>query len=704
MPPKDLRAYFRAVSKEDHEQHTATGFQELRELDHGARFEEERKRKADHERELARQRKRRERERKANPVPTRVVSNAGSSTAQAISLDSDTDSGDASDESETTRELRLDPRSPDTAAAEAEAAAAAAQSLVATSSARSLAAASSMVSATSTDSTQSAKKTNWVRYFDIIDEAARKVRWKSTRAIAQQLKIASPEVFEKLAHSTINTWLAPDRKSWSDDFIERVDRYRALTGVVTRSHTFKDYPELDEAIASQLRGYRADGVPVCSAVARAVIIKHVTEKAPQLLTGPFPSDAFVFRYLKKVLRWSYRAGTRPFRTKREGWEIQCREVIHRIVLTMEGNSIPPSLVINGDQAGVELFPTGNRSWNPTGAKQVDIAGLDDKKYYTLMVSSAMDGTFLPFQAVFAGTTARSLPRDCTPATSKGILFSHGGNNHWSDHNTTVQWVEEVIVPYIERVKARDNLPAHQPAILYIDCWGSHRDPKFTGWLMEKYPQIIIRFVPGGCTGDVQPADVGLQRLVKHEISRRFSTWFARAMSNLEPNDIQGFKALTQIGSLRDQVPSLLSHTYDVFCNKRNLVQLAWRKSKIDDLDLGAEYCLSQAGIAAAKAYQAMNPRFSDTLSRAAPPPKPFFPISGKHKPSTTASSGMKTTEVDGIKTADVDGTHEDEIEQQQDDISMPIDTVGDAIFNVDRHGLIMEPDGSLQASINDEAV
>ncbi|KAF9520801.1 hypothetical protein BS47DRAFT_1255428, partial [Hydnum rufescens UP504] len=59
------------------------------------------------------------------------------------------------------------------------------------------------------------------------------------------------------------------------------------------------------------------------------------------------------------------------------------------------------------------------------------------------------------------------------------------------------------------------LSSHQKAILFIDAWSVHQLDEFMGWMKQNYPYIKVTFVPAGCTGKLQPADVGLQCVIKH---------------------------------------------------------------------------------------------------------------------------------------------------------------------------------------------
>lgn len=49
------------------------------------------------------------------------------------------------------------------------------------------------------------------------------------------------------------------------------------------------------------------------------------------------------------------------------------------------------------------------TWSQTGAKQVGMVGMDEKRAFTLVVGVTADGSLLPFQAVFVGKTMASVP-------------------------------------------------------------------------------------------------------------------------------------------------------------------------------------------------------------------------------------------------------------------------------------------------------
>jgi hypothetical protein len=89
--------------------------------------------------------------------------------------------------------------------------------------------------------------------------------------------------------------------------------------------------------------------------------------------------------------------------------------------------------VNSDQTGAQYSAGGQETYAPIGSKQVEVIGKDEKRSSTLMVGISMSGEVLPFQAVYAGTTNRSLPTSSAPNYTKAtqelkFLFESSGSD------------------------------------------------------------------------------------------------------------------------------------------------------------------------------------------------------------------------------------------------------------------------------------
>ena len=90
------------------------------------------------------------------------------------------------------------------------------------------------------------------------------------------------------------------------------------------------------------------------------------------------------------------------------------------------HKIPPELVINWDQAGVNLIPSQNWTMEQQGSSRVEIAGINDKRQVTLTLAGSMSGELLPVQLLYQGKMTRCHPYYSYPP---GFDVWHTPN-HW----------------------------------------------------------------------------------------------------------------------------------------------------------------------------------------------------------------------------------------------------------------------------------
>ena len=79
-------------------------------------------------------------------------------------------------------------------------------------------------------------------------------------------------------------------------------------------------------------------------------------------------------------------------------------------------------------------------------------------------------------------------------------------------------VDKIIVPYFNKKKRELGLLDLQDALWKIDCWSVHKSAEFWTWMKKAHKNIIVLFVPGGCTDIWQPLDVEIQQCaLKHSL-------------------------------------------------------------------------------------------------------------------------------------------------------------------------------------------
>jgi hypothetical protein len=260
-------------------------------------------------------------------------------------------------------------------------------------------------------------------------------------------------------------------------------------------------------------------------------------------------------------------------------------------------SIPPSRVINADQTGVVLIPSADdRTFDEKGAKDVKVIGGEEKRACTAVVGSTASGSLLPIQSVWKGSTVRSLPDFEKRVSSENVGFHYTLNkkNHWSSLATTKEYLKFIVEPYLQAVmddekKTDPSLSdEYRPHFIFlIDCWKIHKSKDFLEWVKTAYPTILILFIPARCTGKFQPADLVLQRVIKHEIRREFNARMAvKVKEHMElGNPIEEFNFDTTLVFLRNLMPALLLAAHRYVAANRDFVLASWRKAKAKTINL-----------------------------------------------------------------------------------------------------------------------
>ncbi|KAJ7197544.1 hypothetical protein GGX14DRAFT_312696, partial [Mycena pura] len=141
-----------------------------------------------------------------------------------------------------------------------------------------------------------------------------------------------------------------------------------------------------------------------------------------------------------------------------------------------------------------------------GTKQIDVAAKDEKRAYTVMVTSSLDGDYLPMQAIHSGKTDGSLPKPTAvgmkEAKQYGFIFSAARSQkkgaYYSTIHTLKDWVNTILEPWRQQVIEEDGLPEDQKMVAYIDIYPGHTSEAFRVFVFNEHPHIILIFVPGGC--------------------------------------------------------------------------------------------------------------------------------------------------------------------------------------------------------------
>ncbi|KAF9509948.1 hypothetical protein BS47DRAFT_1319917 [Hydnum rufescens UP504] len=456
-----------------------------------------------------------------------------------------------------------------------------------------------------------AHHTNWFHptQWSAISDAVICSKWNLTAAVKLLNSSCGGEGFKTLYPSTLSNWMELHTNEeqirgegqWTEKTLTAVQIAHSKVSLQKSQgwpHFLASDPRIVKIICEHLKQFHNARLPISHIIVKLTIISTIKAKAPELLAGgKFKcSDAYVRCFLHTHLCWSMRTLTQAAHKLPDDWEKQCKDQFMCLSHYIKMFNVPAKLIINTDQTGVCLIPAGNKTWAPTGVKQVTTMAKEEKCQFTLMVASSAAGDMLPFQSIHKGKTAVSLPLAKAHARGElmGILWTAGGDTHWSSLAAMQAWVDKVLVPYIQTTVQCLMLPKCQRAICYIDAWSVHQSNELSAWMKHKHPNIKVTFVPPG-TRILQPADVGLQQVIKHFIQcvclEFLTTHIEEELQNgVVPTHIHIPK---NINKLHDAMATWITDALEWLRDNPELVKSAWRLFSVKNWNLSYE-CLTSA--------------------------------------------------------------------------------------------------------------
>ena len=240
--------------------------------------------------------------------------------------------------------------------------------------------------------------------------------------------------------------------------------------------------------------------------------------------GPATLTTAWAKSLLKRMNYTQRRGTTKAKVSvpefNQAKELFLQEVID--VVPME--EIPIDLIFNWDQTGLNLVPVSSWRMTSKGSKCVEIQGLTDKRQITGVLCGTLLGEFLPPQLIYGGKTDRCLPTFKFP---EDWLISHT-QNHWSNESTMICYIEEVIVPFLEKKREQINVDEDQSALAIFDCFKGQLTAKVYKCLEDNNIQSVL--IPPNCTDRLQPLDISVNKAAKDFLRSEFQNWYANEVT------------------------------------------------------------------------------------------------------------------------------------------------------------------------------
>lgn len=335
--------------------------------------------------------------------------------------------------------------------------------------------------------------------------------------------------------------------------------------------------DLDQVVQDQVHRLREEGACVNTDIlistARGLVHQHDRTMLPEY-GGTLRLTRGWAQSIMQRMGFVWRAGTKAARKMPENFSDIKAEFLDRITEKVVQHNIPPELVINIDQTGVSIVPTSKYTMAPRGSKQVSVLGIDDKRQITALLGSNCAGTLLPPQLIYGGKTDMCHPAFTFP---REWDITHSPS-HWSTEQTMLRYVRRVLVPFIDKIRFYQlDRPVHQRALVIMDLFAAHRCDSVLEALKAEHVEVV--YVPGGCTGELQPLDVAGNGTFKAHLKREFGRWHSTKVSS---NVAQGrsCKVDLKLSTLKPIHARWLLSAVDTLAKDKDELLRGWQEAGI----------------------------------------------------------------------------------------------------------------------------
>jgi hypothetical protein len=140
------------------------------------------------------------------------------------------------------------------------------------------------------------------------------------------------------------------------------------------------------------------------------------------------------------------------------------------------------------------------------------------------MAGLLSGDILPAQVIYQGKTDKCHLRYNFPSDWH---ITHT-DNHWANTQTSIQYIEKLIVPYVMNIRVKLDFPLGQKALMILDFISAQLGEDFRKVMLSK--NLVYVYVPANCTSELQPMDLSVQKCVKDCMRNSFEDYYAEVVA------------------------------------------------------------------------------------------------------------------------------------------------------------------------------
>ena len=184
-----------------------------------------------------------------------------------------------------------------------------------------------------------------------------------------------------------------------------------------------------------------------------------------------------------------------------------------------GPTRDPRFILNMDQTNSKFGNSPSHTINQRGARTINMrTGTNDSTRCTVALTVSASGKILTPMVIYKGTRhGRIATRQIRdhPQEMKYAMQPKA----WFDKATMLDWVDEVLKPYIATA------PVGIIPLLFLDSFKVHLLDSVANAIQGL--SVELEIIPPGCTGLMQPIDIGINKPFKANMRKIYTEWLLK---------------------------------------------------------------------------------------------------------------------------------------------------------------------------------
>ena len=144
-------------------------------------------------------------------------------------------------------------------------------------------------------------------------------------------------------------------------------------------------------------------------------------------------------------------------------------------------------------------------------------------------------------------------------------------NHRSNTDKSVEFFEEIIFPYLDKVKKENRYPNEQYSLIVMDTFKGQDNDTLKELCSQNNCEVVI--VPHNLTHKFQPLDISVNKAAKAFIQNLYNEWFSNQVAiqlkhGIDPADV---KISSKLSDLKPLHASWIVELYHHLSNEAEMI-------------------------------------------------------------------------------------------------------------------------------------